>query len=327
MRPLTYTRAADVDAAIATASRDRTERISGRRHHRGGPDPPRRRAAEPAGRHQRAAAGRRSSDLPDGGMRIGALARMSDVAATPDVIERFPMIESGAAAGCLGTTAEHGLDRRQPLPAGPMQLLPRRDIAVQQARSGQRLRRHRRLQPRPRDSRHQRTLHRHPPVRSWPSHSSRWTPSCTHAGPTGERSIPIDDFFLLPGDTPDREHPLDHGELIVAIEVPPSSGGGGSVYLKVRDRESYEFALVSVAAAMRIDDGTIADVRLGARWRRAPSHGGPGWPSGVLIGMAPASPLSFAQAAQRELAEAVPHEFNAFKIELARRAIVRALDA
>src|SRR6202042_1338442 len=75
-------------------------------------------------------------------------------------------------------------------------------------------------------------------------------------GPLGDRVIAIDDFFLLPGDAPQREHPLEHGELIVAIEVPAAPVARQSAYLKFRDRESYEFALVSVAAAVRTEDGT-----------------------------------------------------------------------
>jgi xanthine dehydrogenase YagS FAD-binding subunit len=142
-------------------------------------------------------------------------------------------------------------------------------------------------------------------------------------GPGGERAIPIDDFFLLPGDTPDREHPLEHGELIIAIEVPVTPVASRSVYLKFRDRESYEFALVSVAAAARIQDGTVAEVRLalgavGTKpWRARHAEQS-------LLGKL-ASGASFAEAAARELAGATPRPLNAFKIELAQRAIVRAL--
>jgi xanthine dehydrogenase YagS FAD-binding subunit len=96
-------------------------------------------------------------------------------------------------------------------------------------------------------------------------------------GPAGERAIGIDDFFLLPGDTPEREHPLEHGELIYAIEVPATPVARRSVYLKFRDRESYEFALASVAAAVRIEDGP--SLRYGWRWAAsAPSRGAPGAP-------------------------------------------------
>jgi xanthine dehydrogenase YagS FAD-binding subunit len=142
-------------------------------------------------------------------------------------------------------------------------------------------------------------------------------------GPGGERAIPIDEFFLLPGDTPEREHPLEHGELIVAIEVPATPVARRSVYLKFRDRESYEFALVSVAAAVRTEDGAIADVRLALggvgtkpwRARRAERS---------LLGQ-PAGAASFAAAAGQELAAARPRPLNVFKVELAQRAIVRAL--
>jgi xanthine dehydrogenase YagS FAD-binding subunit len=142
-------------------------------------------------------------------------------------------------------------------------------------------------------------------------------------GPGGERAIPVDDFFLLPGDTPEREHPLEHGELIVAIEVPATPVARRSVYLKFRDRESYEFALVSVAAAVRVQDGAIAEVRLALggvgtkpwRARRAEAS---------LLGQ-PAGEASFAEAARQELATAAPRPLNAFKVELAQRAIIRAL--
>ena len=144
-------------------------------------------------------------------------------------------------------------------------------------------------------------------------------------GPAGERSIPIDDFFLLPGDTPEREHPLEHGELITAIEVPPTPVARQSVYLKFRDRESYEFALVSVAAAARIEEGAVAEVRLalggvGTKpWRARHAERS-------LLGR-PAVEASFAEAAGHELASATPKPLNAFKITLARRAIIRAMTA
>jgi xanthine dehydrogenase YagS FAD-binding subunit len=136
-------------------------------------------------------------------------------------------------------------------------------------------------------------------------------------------AIGIDDFFLLPGDTPEREHPLEHGELITAIEVPGLPVARRSVYLKFRDRESYEFALVSVAAAVRIQDGTISEVRLalggvGTKpWRARHAERS-------LLGK-PAGESSFAEAARQELAMATPRPLNAFKVELAQRAIVRAL--
>jgi xanthine dehydrogenase YagS FAD-binding subunit len=143
-------------------------------------------------------------------------------------------------------------------------------------------------------------------------------------GPGGHRAIPIDDFFLLPGGTPHIEHPLQHGELVVSIEVPATPVARRSLYLKVRDRESYEFALASVAVALRVDGGAIAEVRLALGgvatkpWRARHAEQ-------LLVG-APAERASFAHAAASELAPAVPRSMNAFKVELAQRAMVRALE-
>jgi xanthine dehydrogenase YagS FAD-binding subunit len=142
-------------------------------------------------------------------------------------------------------------------------------------------------------------------------------------GPEGARRIAIDDFFLTPGDTPHVEHPLTHGELIVAITVPPAPIARGSVYLKFRDRQSYEFALVSVAAALEVRAGVITDARLAlggvatkpwrARRAEAALEGGP------------ADLPAFRRAAHEELAYATPRRHNAFKVELAERAVVRGL--
>jgi xanthine dehydrogenase YagS FAD-binding subunit len=147
-------------------------------------------------------------------------------------------------------------------------------------------------------------------------------------GPSGARSIPIGSFYLEPGDTPEREHPLEYGELIASVDVPGNPLAADSFYLKFRDRESYEFALVSVFAAARVDKqsaGTqsIADVRLALggvgtvpwRARRAEAR---------LTG-ATATVEEFAAAADVELRDAAPREQNAFKVEFARRVIVRAL--
>jgi xanthine dehydrogenase YagS FAD-binding subunit len=131
-------------------------------------------------------------------------------------------------------------------------------------------------------------------------------------------------LYLLPGDTPARGHALEHGELIVAIELPAAPVARTSLYLKVRDRESYEFALASTAVALRIEGRVINEVRLALggvatkpwRARRA---------EGALLG-AVAETASFARAASEELAVAVPRGLNAFKVELARRTIIRALE-
>jgi xanthine dehydrogenase YagS FAD-binding subunit len=141
----------------------------------------------------------------------------------------------------------------------------------------------------------------------------------------GERFIACDDFFPLPGATPEREHPLDGDELIVGIEVPGATIARRSVYLKLRDRRSYEFALVSVAAALEIERGVVADARLAfggvatRPWRARVAEA-------ALIGGS-ADETAFRLAADAELEDAVVRRHNAFKVELAARAAVRALSA
>ncbi len=142
-------------------------------------------------------------------------------------------------------------------------------------------------------------------------------------GPLGERSIPFGEFHLLPGDTPERETVMQHGELITAIDIPLLPFARNSHYLKLRDRTSYAFALVSVAAALEIKDGAITQARvvMGGVAHK-PWHASEA--EQVLVG-APANVATFRQAAEEALTEARPQRYNAFKIELAKRAIVRAL--
>ena len=143
-------------------------------------------------------------------------------------------------------------------------------------------------------------------------------------GPKGERSIPFDQFHRLPGDMPHIETTLRADELITAIEMAPLESARRSVYRKIRDRSSYAFALVSVAAVLDTRDATITAARLALggvahkpwRARRAEQ---------VLVG-APATSGTFREAAEAELADAVGRRHNAFKIELAKRAIVDALE-
>jgi xanthine dehydrogenase YagS FAD-binding subunit len=203
----------------------------------------------------------RIEDLADGGLRVGALARMSDVAEAPGVVERFLMM---AQALLLGASPQ----LRHMASMGGNLLQRVRCTYFRDAVS-------------PCNKREPGTgcsalngINRGHAVLGTSEHCIATHPSdlavalvaldaVVHTeGPSGERAIPIDDFFLLPGNTPHREHPLEHGELIVAIVVPASPVARTSLYLKVRDRESYEFAVVSVAVALRLEAGVIADVRL-----------------------------------------------------------------
>jgi len=138
-----------------------------------------------------------------------------------------------------------------------------------------------------------------------------------------ERAIPFADFHRLPGNTPDRDNNLEHGELITSIEIPGNSFANKSYYLKIRDRASYAFALVSVAVAVEMDGDLIKEVRIAMGgvahkpWRAHESER-------MLLGKQ-ATKVNFEQAAEAEMEQARPLEHNQFKIELGKRGIVRAL--
>ncbi len=142
-------------------------------------------------------------------------------------------------------------------------------------------------------------------------------------GPSGERSLPFSEVHRLPGDTPEKDTNLHPGELITSIDLPASTSGLVSGYRKVRDRASYAFALVSVAAALKVEDGLISKVQIALGglahkpWRATTAEG-------LLRGVAP-TPDSFARAAEAELANAIPRRDNAFKIEISKRMIAAVL--
>jgi xanthine dehydrogenase YagS FAD-binding subunit len=142
-------------------------------------------------------------------------------------------------------------------------------------------------------------------------------------GSQGKRSIPFTDFHLLPGQTPQYEHNLKPGELILSIEIPILRFGKRSHYLKARDRASYEFALASAAVALDIENGMIKSSRIalggvGTKpWRSMAAEQ-------LLVG-AKAGTEAYRAAADAALQDAKPYEFNKFKIELAKRTLVRAL--
>lgn len=144
-------------------------------------------------------------------------------------------------------------------------------------------------------------------------------------GADGERRIPINRFYRLPGDRPDRDTVLDRGDLVTAVEIPAPRQGARSDYRKVRDRASFAFALVSVAAELTVTDGIVAGARIALGgvahrpWRARLAEE-------ALIG-AHTTPGSFLRAADAELAAAEPLEGNEFKIELTRRTVVAALEA
>jgi xanthine dehydrogenase YagS FAD-binding subunit len=142
-------------------------------------------------------------------------------------------------------------------------------------------------------------------------------------GPKGERAIALDEFYLVPGSTPDRENVLQPGELITHVTLPVLASGTRSRYLKLRDRAQYEFALASSAVVVNVSGGRIQRARV--------AFGGVGtkpWRSReaekALEGQ-DASSENFRRAADAAMADAKPLKYNAFKIELAKRALVRTL--
>jgi xanthine dehydrogenase YagS FAD-binding subunit len=257
-------------------------------------------------------------DLPGGGLRIGALARMSDVARTPAVVERYPAISRALLLGAseqLRNMASMGGNLCQRtrcayLRDGISPCNKREPGSGCSALEGFN-RGHAILGT----SEHCIALH--------PSDVAIPLIAFDAVVHTTAQSLPFADFFLLPGDTPHLEHPLAQGEMITAIEVPGLPLARHSVYLKFRDRQSYEFALVSVCAAIEVRDGAVADVRLALggvgtkpwRFRRAEE---------ALIGE-PANAQTFRRAALLDLEDAIPRAHNAFKVELATRAAVRGL--
>jgi xanthine dehydrogenase YagS FAD-binding subunit len=321
MRPLSYSRADDVHAAIALVGSDPASAfLAGGTTEidliRAGVEHPDRLVDINALPLDAVEA------TEDGGLRIGALARMSDTARTPAVVDGFPAISQALLLGAseqIRNMASMGGNLRQRvrcpyLRDGVSPCNKREPGTGCSALEG---------------------LNRGHAILGTSEHCIATHPSDVAValvafdavvrtlGPDGPGEVPIDDFFLLPGDTPEREHPLDQGELIVGIDVPPLPFAPHSLYLKFRDRQSYEFALVSVAAALDVRDGVIRDVRLGLggvgtkpwRARRAESR---------LVG-GPATPEAFAGAAAAELASARVREHNAFKVPLAERAMVRGL--
>jgi xanthine dehydrogenase YagS FAD-binding subunit len=142
-------------------------------------------------------------------------------------------------------------------------------------------------------------------------------------GPKGTREIPIGDFHLLPGSTPNRETVLEPGDLITHVTLPPPVAGSRQVYLKLRDRASYEFALASAAVVITVADGKVTRARValggvGTKPWRSPEA------EAALVGKS-ADAANFRKAAEAAMRDAKPQTENGFKIELARRCLAHAL--
>jgi xanthine dehydrogenase YagS FAD-binding subunit len=262
--------------------------------------------------------------LPEGGLRIGALARMSDVAADLQVRRRFPVIAESllfAASGQLRNMASMGGNIMQRTRCAYFR--DEDDLPCNKRRPGSGC-----------SALH--GLNRNHAIFGWSDDCVAIHPSDVAVafaaldanvvvrGRSGERSIPFTEFHRLPGSTPERDTVLERGDLIVAIEVPARIEGRASHYLKVRDRQSYEFALVSAAAAVAIDGGRIGSARLAMGgvahkpWRLTAAEAAL---RGVSLGDINALRFGIATS----FTDARPLAHNAFKVELAQRVALRAL--
>jgi len=143
-------------------------------------------------------------------------------------------------------------------------------------------------------------------------------------GPGGSREIPFADFHRLPGDAPNRETQLSHGEIITSIEVPASALSKRSHYLKIRERASYEFALVSAAVGLDLQGGAIREARIALGgvapkpWRLSAAEQ-------ALRGVSLSDTAALRNALDTDFSQAKPGRHNGFKVELARRTVIRAL--
>jgi len=260
--------------------------------------------------------------LPDGGVRIGALVRNSHLAANPLIRSRYPVLSQAILYGAsaqlrnMATVGGNLLQRTRCLyfydnASACNKRTPGSGCA---ARTG---------------------FHREHAVFGASDQCVATHPSdmavalaildaVVHVqGPDGRRTIAIGDFFALPGATPHLDNTLCHGELVVGVELPPSEFADHSWYLKVRDRHSYAFALVSAAAGLTIDDGVITSAALALGgvaampWRLRDAER-------ALVGRR-ADERAFHVAAELAMDGAEPLAQNAFKVDLGRHSVVRAL--
>ncbi|MCO8270813.1 xanthine dehydrogenase family protein subunit M [Actinoplanes sp. TRM 88003] len=262
-------------------------------------------------------------DLPGGGLRIGAGVRNSDLAADHRVRRDYPVLSQALLAGASGqlrnmaTTAGNLLQRTRCryFMDATMPCNKHAPGSGCPAREG--------------DHRNLAILGASPScVATHPSDMAvalaALDAEVRISGPAGERTVPVTELHRLPGDAPERDTVLEHGELITAVDLPPLDLAARSAYRKVRDRASYAFAVGSVAAALQVTDGTVRDVRLafGAvahkPWRAHRAEE-------ALRGR-PATRESFRAAADAELAAAEPLRDNAFKVTLIRNLVGSVLE-
>lgn len=261
------------------------------------------------------------TDTADGGVRVGANVRNSDLAAHPVVRHRYPMLSrallSGASAQIrnTATTAGNLLQRtRCAYFRDPTTACNKREPGSGCSALGGHTRYHAVL------GTSDACIATHPSDMAVALLAL--DAEVLVLGADGGRRIPVEDLYRLPGDTPDEDTVLDHGDLIVGVDVPPPRSIAAT-YRKVRDRASYAFALVAVAAEVTVADDTITGCRLafgGVAHRPWRAH----IAEAELLGNTPDDDV-FARAADAELAHARPQDGNAFKLPLLRRTVVAVL--
>ena len=264
----------------------------------------------------------RIEPLPEGGVRIGAAVRNSDLAADRGVRGTYPVLSQALLAGASGqlrnlATVGGNLmqrtrcvyfqdvskpcNKRHPGSGCPARTGHHRDLAILGASES--------------------CIATHPSDMAVAMAALDATVEVE--GPEGARSVPLVNFHRLPGAEPERDTVIEHGELITAVELPALSFSARSRYRKVRDRASYAFALVSVAAALEVAEGVVKDVRIAfggvahVPWRA--------WKAEAALRGAPATEKAFREAAETELADASPLPGNAFKVRLAGNLLTRTL--
>ncbi|GFM95446.1 FAD-binding molybdopterin dehydrogenase [Streptomyces fulvorobeus] len=264
----------------------------------------------------------RVTSTPEGGLRIGATVRNSDLAAHPAVRTRYPALSQALLAGASGqlrnaaTTGGNLLQRtrcpyfqdiskpcnkRTPGTGCSARESSHRDLAV--------------------------LGHSERCVAVNPSDMAVALAALDATvqlhGPEGERTVPVTDFHRLPGDNPDQDTAVRPGELITEVTLPPVTQTTVSLYRKARDRASYAFALASVAVVLDVRDGKVEQAALAfgglahRPWRARAAE--------ELLRGAPATPGTFVRAVRAELGAARPLRANAFKVDLARNLAVGAL--
>jgi xanthine dehydrogenase YagS FAD-binding subunit len=262
--------------------------------------------------------------LPDGGLRIGADVRNSDLAAHPVVRSAYPVLARAllsAASGQLRNLATTGGNLLQRTRCVYFQDVTtpcnKRTPGTGCSAIGGYVRYHAILGA----SEH--CVAAHPSDMAVAM--AALDADVLFVDADGEHRIPLTEFHRLPGDRPEQDTVLPPGALITAVEIPPPPDGARSTYRKVRDRASYAFALTSVAAELVVDNGTVTSARIALGgiahkpWRAHRAEA-------ALTGH-PATEESFRRAADDELAQAEPLPGNEFKVELTRRTIVATLSA